>query len=231
MSNETLNNSIEATTTLSATDLSIKNSPLSPSLSGLQQLYQQSQSNNISNKKRVIPPVEKWSPAYCGEMNLVIRANGEWWHEGKKMTRQSLIDLFASVLWAEVDNQGNFHYFLKTPVEKIGIQVEDVPLFITQVDKVIHNDLPVLQLTTSNGDIVIVDNEHPIILQKPANVSDDTLLPYVLVRKNGDSTLFAKIHRNVFFHLIEMGELLQVNDVTQLILVSGQHRFVLSMVN
>ena len=64
-------------------------------------------------------------------MDLLVKANGEWWHEGQLIKRQALIDLFSSVLWKE---QGRF--YLKTPVEQIEIQVEDEPLFINQVDEV-----------------------------------------------------------------------------------------------
>ncbi len=64
-------------------------------------------------------------------MDLLVKANGEWWHEGQLIKRQALVDLFSSVLWKE---EGKF--YLKTPVEQIEIQVEDEPLFINQVDVV-----------------------------------------------------------------------------------------------
>ena len=59
-------------------------------------------------------------------MDFVIKANGEWWHEGEKMTRESLVSLFATILWKEESN-GVTEYFLKTPMQKIRIQVEDAP--------------------------------------------------------------------------------------------------------
>lgn len=81
-----------------------------------------------SGHKRSIPPLEQWHPKHCGAMDLLVKANGEWWHEGQLIKRQALVDLFSSVLWKE---QGKF--YLKTPVEQIEIQVEDEPLFINQV--------------------------------------------------------------------------------------------------
>ncbi len=64
-------------------------------------------------------------------MDLKVKANGEWWHEGQLIKRQALIDLFSTVLWKE---RGKF--FLKTPVEQIEIEVEDEPLFVNQVDQI-----------------------------------------------------------------------------------------------
>ena len=81
--------------------------------------------------KRSIPPLDQWHPKHCGKMDLKIKANGEWWHEGQLVKRQALLDLFSKVLWKE---DGKF--YLKTPVEQIEIEVEDEPLLINQVDQV-----------------------------------------------------------------------------------------------
>ena len=62
-------------------------------------------------RARALPPLEKWHPDYCGEMDLKIAANGDWWHEGARMTRQKLVDLFATVLWRE-PLDGIDRYFL-----------------------------------------------------------------------------------------------------------------------
>ena len=102
----------------------------------INQAEQQADSTNAN--KRVIPPLQNWKPKFCGDMNLKICANGEWWHEGSKMTRQSLVDLFAKVLWCEIDENNNAHYFLKNAYGKIGIQVEDAPLHIVAVNQIQH---------------------------------------------------------------------------------------------
>ena len=83
-------------------------------LKGVQQSHQ-----------RVIPPVEQWHPKHCGKMDLRIKANGEWWHEGQLIKRAALLDLFSKVLWKE-----NEKFYLKTPVEQIEIQAEDEPSLI-----------------------------------------------------------------------------------------------------
>jgi hypothetical protein len=150
--------------------------------------------------KRSIPPLEQFNPKHCGAMDLKVKANGEWWHEGQLIKRQALIDLFSSVLWKE---QGKF--YLKTPVEQIEIQVEDEPLWINQVDRVEIDGKNYIQLTTTNQDIVIVDAEHAIFMRDYVADGSVELRPYVHVRFG----INALIQRAAFFHLIEMGQLLE----------------------
>lgn len=187
-------------------------------------------------QSRTIPPLERWQPANCGRMELLVKANGEWWHEGRLITRQAMIDLFSKVLWAEVDDNQHVEYFLKTPVEKLQIEVEDAPLLIIQVDQISKNGQSYLQFTTSQGDVVIADKEHPIKFGLPFKDDTEKLAsqaerPYILVRKNGDSVLYGLIHRNVFYHLIELGTLTEREGATILTLTSGEQIFELSMPN
>ena len=113
---------------------------------------------------RAIPPLEKWHPEQVEDMDLTIKANGEWWHEGVHMTRQSLVNLFATILWKE-ENEGKVEYFLKTPVQKLRIQVEDAPLLINDVGIVDEDDKRWLEFTTTTGDVVRLDDEHTISLR------------------------------------------------------------------
>lgn len=159
--------------------------------------------------KRSIPPLEDWQPKHCGKMNLVIKANGEWWHEGQLIRRKALLDLFSSVLWKE-QNQ----YYLKTPVEKIEIEVEDAPLLITEADKIELDGHNYIQLKTAHGDVVIVDANHPIFMR--AYLGE--LRPYVHVRNGLD----ALIHRAAFYHLVNMGQISEnAQGETILSLISG----------
>ena len=162
-----------------------------------------------SGHKRSIPPLEQWHPKHCGAMDLLVKANGEWWHEGQLIKRQALVDLFSSVLWKEQDK-----FYLKTPVEQIEIQVEDEPLFINQVDRVEIGQQNYIQLTTTHQDIVIVDAKHPIFMREYAG----ELRPYVHVRFG----INALIQRAAFLHLVELGELSEnVQGETILSLKSG----------
>lgn len=211
------------------------NTPIAPPSDTWQALQQQLAEQ--PNTPRAIPPLERWQPNLCGNMDLQVKANGEWWHEGAKVTRQSLVSLFAKVLWAEVDDQGEVSYYLKTPVEKLGIGVEDAPLLVTQVDQVQADGKTWLQFVTSQGDVVRADTEHPIQLGLPFYQSKPYAVtsarqaeqPYLLVRKNGNSTLYGLIHRNVFYHLINLGTLEQTGEQVSLVLTSGDTKFRLSM--
>ena len=75
--------------------------------------------------KGKLPPVHQWNPSLSGDMDLVIKSNGEWVHEGGLIKRKSLVRLFSSILKKEGDE-----YFLATPVEKWRIQVEDRALHV-----------------------------------------------------------------------------------------------------
>ena len=164
--------------------------------------------NAQSSHKRSIPPLDQWHPKHCGAMNLKVKANGEWWHEGQLIKRQSMIDLFSTVLWKE---DGKF--YLKTPVEQIEIEVEDEPLFVNQVDQVEINQQTFLQLTTTTQDVVIVDQEHPIFMRE----FDGELRPYVHVRFG----INALIQRASFFHLIEMGALMENQQGESILLLKS----------
>ncbi|MFC6979746.1 DUF1285 domain-containing protein [Microbulbifer taiwanensis] len=98
------------------------------------------------------PPVHKWNPDFCGDMDLVIRRDGRWIHEGTEIRRLPLVKLFASILKHEGDE-----YFLVTPVEKLRIRVEDVPFIATQVARGGEGEHERLLFTTNTGDIVPLD--------------------------------------------------------------------------
>lgn len=149
-----------------------------------------------SGHKRSIPPLEQWHPKHCGKMDLKVKANGEWWHEGQLIKRQALLDLFSKVLWKEAGK-----FYLKTPVEQIEIEVEDEPLLVNQVDQIDIDGQSYLQVITTNQDVVIVDQEHPIFMRD----FQGEMRPYVHVRFG----INALIQRQAFFHLIEYGELLE----------------------
>ena len=164
--------------------------------------------NAQSSHKRSIPPLDQWHPKHCGAMDLKVKANGEWWHEGQLIKRQSMIDLFSTVLWKE---DGKF--YLKTPVEQIEIEVEDEPLFVSRVEQIQLDGLHYIQLSTTSQDVVIVDQEHPIFMRE----FDGELRPYVHVRFG----INALIQRASFFHLVEMGELMENQQGESILLLKS----------
>lgn len=160
--------------------------------------------NAQDGHKRAIPPLDQWHPQRCGRMDLKVLANGQWWHEGQQIKRKALTDLFASVLWKEEQK-----FYLKTPIEMIEIEVEDEPLFIQSAAQVQIEGKSYIQLMTDHDDVVVVDAEHPIFMRD----YQGQVRPYVHVRFG----INALIGRAAFYHLIEMGELLETPQGTTIL--------------
>jgi len=140
-----------------------------------------------------LPPVEKWHPDYCGEMDMVIKRDGSWWHEGTRITRDRLVRLFSTILRKDDDG---IHY-LVTPVEQIAIKVEVAPFIATRVDIVGEGEDQSLVFTTNMDDLAEAGPEHPITV----HIDPDTGEPTPLVRVRG--RLDALMARPVFYELAE----------------------------
>nr|WP_245749655.1 DUF1285 domain-containing protein [Palleronia marisminoris] len=137
-----------------------------------------------------MPPVEKWDPPFCGDLDMQIRRDGTWFYQGTPIGRHRLVRLFSTILKREGDA-----YFLVTPVEKVGITVEDAP-FIA-VDFTVDDGT--LTFQTNVGDRVGADADHPIRVERDESGEPS---PYVMVR-NG---LEARIDRKSFYRLVDRGE-------------------------
>jgi hypothetical protein len=140
---------------------------------------------------RGLPPVHLWNPAHSGEIDIVIRRDGRWVHEGAVIGREALVRLFSTVLRKDPDG---FH--LVTPVEKMRIVVEDAPFIATRVDA----EHGVLRFTTNVGDVVEAGPESPIRVEFDAQTGEPR--PYLHVRRG----LEALIARPVFYELVEMAD-------------------------
>lgn len=139
---------------------------------------------------RGLPPVHLWNPAHCGEIDIVIRKDGVWFHEGSPIGREALVRLFSTVLRRDPDG---FH--LVTPVEKMKITVEDAPFIATRVDA----EDGALRFLTNVGDEVEAGPENAIRVEMGA---DGAPRPYLHVRRG----LEALIARPVFYELVELAE-------------------------
>lgn len=140
--------------------------------------------------RRGLPPVHLWHPAHCGDIDILIRADGVWLHEGSPIGRKELVRLFSTVLRRDPDG-----YCLVTPVEKLTIRVEDVPFRAISVRRQ-ESDLV---FTTDVGDETTAGPDHPIRVE----IADDgEPRPYVHVRAG----LEARIERAVFYELVETAE-------------------------
>lgn len=177
--------------------------------------------SNTKNSRR-IPPLDQWHPKSVATMDMCIKANGEWWHEGRKIERPALVSLFATILGTETNESGETVYYLKTPVQKLYITVEDAPLLINDVGVVIEDGVQWLEFTSSTEDVFRLDDAHPLTLRAR---DDGEVRPYIRVR----AALDALIARSVFYHLIALGELIERDGQTVLLLDSGGTRYEISM--
>ncbi|MCR5877376.1 DUF1285 domain-containing protein [Phenylobacterium sp. J367] len=140
--------------------------------------------------KRGLPPVHLWNPAHSGEIDIVIRKDGSWVHEGGVIGREALVRLFSTILRKDPDGT-----YLVTPAERLKISVEDAPFVAVRVDAGDGG----LTFTTNVGDEVTAGPEHPIRVETGA---DGEPRPYVEVRRG----LEALITRAVFYELVELAE-------------------------
>ncbi|MEG3765761.1 DUF1285 domain-containing protein [Alteromonas sp. 14N.309.X.WAT.G.H12] len=173
------------------------------------------------SQEHAIPPVEKWDPPFCGNINLRISLKGEWIYEGSPILRPPLVRLFSSVLKKESQQ-----YFLVTPVEKVGIEVEDVPFIITTWTQENHT----LFFTTQTGDTFPVDESHPVELRTPPTGlgSPDASIPYVNVRRN----LWGRLHQNVLYQLLNEAKITDgENGRQQAVVQSNGDALVLGEIN
>lgn len=166
-------------------------------------------------EKRGLPPVHLWHPAHCGEIDIVIRRDGVWMHEGSPIGRPELVRLFASVLRKDADG-----IHLVTPVEKLKITVEDAPFRAVRVDRR-GEDLVFL---TDVGDETVAGPDNPIRVVTDGSTGEPA--PYVHVRAG----LEARIVRPVFYELVEMGEVRKVDGKDGVGVTSGGAFFLLGPV-
>lgn len=141
--------------------------------------------------ERGLPPVHLWNPAHCGRIDIRIRKDGVWMHEGSPIGRPALVRLFSTVLRKDPDG---FH--LVTPVEKLAIEVEDAPFLAVRVDR----EGEALRFTTNVGDMVVAGADDPIRVETDPASGEPA--PYVHVRRG----LEARLTRPVFYELVEMAE-------------------------
>ncbi|MDF3029764.1 MAG: hypothetical protein K0R03_322 [Moraxellaceae bacterium] len=168
------------------------------------------------NDPKGLPPVHKWDPPYCGELNMEIRRNGQWFYMGTPIGRPALVRLFSTVLRHDDDG----YYYLVTPVEKVRIRVEDAPFLAVQVERHEDGGLQYLKFTTQTGDVVVAGPDHPIRVSFRDDLEPS---PYVHVRDRLD----ALISRNVYYQLVDWGEETEVDGRPALALSSAGQRYVI----
>lgn len=145
---------------------------------------------------RGLPPVHLWNPPHSGEIDIVIRSDGRWVHEGATIHREALVRLFSTVLRKDPDG-----YWLVTPVEKMKIRVEDAPFLAIRLDRRVDAEgAAQLVFQTNVGDEVLAGPDHAIRVEVDAQSGEPR--PYLHVRRG----LEALIARPVFYELVDMAE-------------------------
>ncbi len=150
-------------------------------------------------KKGGLPPVHLWHPPFCGDLDMRIARDGTWFYLGTPIGRFELVKLFSTILRKDGED-----YFLVTPVEKVGIKVDDAPFVAVDFNR--RDDALVFE--TNVGDLVAAGPEHPLRVVRDPETGEPS--PYVLVRTN----LEALIDRKSFYRLVEIGEEADVDGVT-----------------
>lgn len=145
-------------------------------------------------KGRRLPPVDKWNPAHCGPIPMRIARDGTWFYMGTPIARHAMVRLFSTILRREPDGE----HVLVTPVERVGIEVEDAPFVAVSLEVQGAGEGQSLIFLTNVGDSVTAGPDNPIrVAEDPATGEPS---PYVLVR----GRLEALIARAVFYELADM---------------------------
>jgi hypothetical protein len=143
---------------------------------------------------KTLPPVHLWNPPFCGDLDMRIAADGTWFYMGTPIGRPALVRLFSTILKRE-----DGKHFLVTPVEKVGIRVDDAPFLAVEMRKEQRDGGRRLHFRTNVDDWVACDAAHRLRFEAAA---DGGLTPYLHVRAD----LWAKVTRALYYDLVDIGE-------------------------
>ncbi len=144
---------------------------------------------------KALPPVHLWDPPFCGDIDMRIASDGTWFYQKTPIGRPALVRLFSTVLKREGDS-----YFLVTPVEKVGIVVEDAPFMAVELAVEQNAASPVLKFRTNVDDWVEAGPGHALRFDEDA--TNGGLKPMLHIRDG----LWAKVTRALFYDLVELGQ-------------------------
>ncbi len=171
--------------------------------------------SRAASSERGPAPVEKWEPPFCGDLDMEIRADGTWFYMGTPIGREALVRLFSTVLRKDEDGKT----YLVTPVEKVGIRVEDAPFLGVEMNRSERDGEQVLTFRTNVGDVVEAGGEHPLRFEIYGE--NNELKPYLHVR----GRLEALVSRALMYDIVELGEEAEIEGVTMFCMKSGGEVF------
>lgn len=174
------------------------------------------QIENLLSDQPAQPPIERWQPELSGDIDIVIRRDGSWYHEGDLMQRHALVKLFASILRREADGE----YYLVTPVEKWRLQVEDLPLQVVDMEVEASGAEQVLAFKTNTDRWYRLGTEHPLDVATDAQTEEPA--PSLQL----DHGLAGRVVRSVFYRLVELA----VEEAGELVVYSAGERYSLGRI-
>jgi hypothetical protein len=142
---------------------------------------------------RGLPPVERWHPAHCGDIDIRIARDGTWFHSGTPIGRREIVRLFSTILRKDPDG---FH--LVTPAEKMRIRVDDAPFMAVLLDAQGQGETQRLTFITNVGDEVTAGPKNALRVETDPATEEPA--PYVHVRRG----LEARLSRSVFYALADL---------------------------
>ncbi|MBT8409543.1 MAG: DUF1285 domain-containing protein [Alphaproteobacteria bacterium] len=163
---------------------------------------------------RGLPPVHKWNPPFCGDLDMRIARDGTWFYQRTPIGRKELVRLFSTILRKDGER-----YFLVTPVEKVGITVDDAPFVAVDCEAAGTGADQVLTFHTNVGDTATAGPHTPIRVERDPETGEPS--PYVMVRAG----LEALIDRKSFYRLVELGAHAQHDGTSWFGLWSGGQFF------
>ena len=163
-----------------------------PGLDGLTAAASEAASTSAAG--RGLPPVHLWNPPFCGDLDMRIAGDGTWFYMGTPIGRPALVRLFSTILKRE-----DGKHFLVTPVEKVGIRVDDAPFLAVEMLREDDGSGRRLRFRTNVDDWVVCDSAHRLRFQAASNGG---LTPYLHVRAD----LWAKVTRALYYDLVDIGE-------------------------
>jgi hypothetical protein len=177
---------------------------------GLETIYEFSK-----QQKNSLPPVDKWNPKFCGDIDMKIMRNGKWFYMGTEIKRPAMVKLFSGILRLDSDN----FYYLVTPVEKVRISVEDAPFIATSLISENKDNINHLYFITNVNEKILLTKNNPLEIK--INSITEEPSPYIFVRKN----LKALISRSVFYELIELASKKNIDGKDCLVIDSAGEVF------
>lgn len=142
------------------------------------------------------PPVHLWNPDFCGDIDMRIARDGRWYYMGTPINRLPMVKLFAGILRREPDDS----YVLVTPVEKVGIRVDDAPFLAVEMQSEGEGRQRRIAFRTNLDEVVPLDAEHPLRVEVAAETGEPS--PYIKVHDR----LEARLARPVYYELAELAE-------------------------